>query len=147
MDKDAQGGSGAEERVENVTRALAPTTNTTMGENMMTEPYALDIDESERIISDYVHKSSSPYFFSNPYDKDLAAVHTEIQRGIEAAEETVTLDLPLSLIYQAEECLKDKGWTLEEAINLFLYWHQKCPDAVQNWKASHSINSWQEDEQ
>ena len=112
----------------------------------MTEPYALDIDESERIISDYVHKSSSPYFFSNPDDKDLAAVHTEIQRGIEAAEETVTLDLPLSLIYQAEECLKDKGWTLEEASNLFLYWYQKCPEAVQRWKASHSICAGQEGE-
>ncbi|MBE5774532.1 MAG: hypothetical protein E7337_11455 [Clostridiales bacterium] len=111
---------------------------------MMTEPYAPVIDESERIILDYVHKCSSPYFFSKPENDELNAVHAEIRRGIEAAEETVTLDLPLSLIYQAEECLKDKGWTLEEALNLFLFWYQKCPEAVQRWKASHSIIAGQE---
>lgn len=110
----------------------------------MLEPYEID---GERIITDYVRKQRTPCFFSNQDDEELAAVHTVIQRGIEAANESVTIDLPLSLINQLEEIQRNKGWTLEEACNLFLYWYQKCPDAVQEWKARQSISSGQMDEQ
>ena len=107
----------------------------------MTEPYAMETDEGEKIVVDYVRKQRTPCFFSNQDDEELAAVDREIQRGIEASKESVTIDLPLHLIYQMEEIQRNKGWTLEEACNLYLYWYQKCPDAVQEWKSRHSINA------
>ena len=73
-------------------------------------------------IAEFVSKKTNPYFFSQPEDEELTAIHTEVQRSIEAATDQVTIELDLSLMAQAEELFSARGWTLEEGTVLLLYW-------------------------
>ena len=87
-------------------------------------------------IADFVSKRTDPYFFSSPVDAKMASIHTEVQRSIEAATDELTFDLDPLLMAQAEEVLAAKGWTLEEAVVLFLYWLAVSPEKAKAWNES-----------
>ena len=57
----------------------------------------------------------------------------EVQRNITAATDELTFDLDPLLMAQAEEVLAEKGWTLEEATVLFLYWLAVSPEDAKAW--------------
>jgi len=84
-------------------------------------------------IADFVSKRTDPYFFSSQEDANLTAIHTEVKRSIESATDELTFEVDLSLMKQAEEVLAAKGWTLEEAVVLFLYWLAVRPEDAKAW--------------
>ena len=84
-------------------------------------------------IADFVSKRTDPYFFSSQEDANLTAIHTEVKRSIESATDELTFDLDPLLMAQAEEVLAAKGWTLEEATVLFLYWLAVRPEDAKAW--------------
>ena len=84
-------------------------------------------------IADFVSKRTDPYFFSPQEDAKLTDIHTEVKRSIESATDEMTFEMDLSLMKQAEEVLAAKGWTLEEATVLFLYWLAVRPEDAKAW--------------
>lgn len=84
-------------------------------------------------IADFVSKRTDPYFFSSQEDANLTAIHTEVKRSIESAMDELTFEVDLSLLKQAEAVLAAKGWTLEEATVLFLYWLAVLPEKAKAW--------------
>ena len=84
-------------------------------------------------IADFVSKRTDPYFFSPQEDAKLTDIHTEVRRSIESATDELTFDLDPLLMAQAEEVLAEKGWTLEEATVLFLYWLAVSPEDAKAW--------------
>ena len=84
-------------------------------------------------IADFVSKRTDPYFFSPQEDANLTAIHTEVKRSIESATDELTFDLDPLLMAQAEEVLAAKGWTLEEATVLLLYWLAVSPEKAKAW--------------
>ena len=84
-------------------------------------------------IADFVSKRTDPYFFSLPKDANLTDIHTEVKRSIESATDELTFDLDPLLMKQAEAVLAAKGWTLEEATVLFLYWLAVSPEDAKAW--------------
>ena len=87
-------------------------------------------------IADFVSKRTDPYFFSSQEDANLPDIHTEVKRSIESATDEMTFEMDLSLMKQAEEVLAAKGWTLEEATVLFLYWLAVRPEDAKAWNDS-----------
>jgi hypothetical protein len=84
-------------------------------------------------IADFVSKRTDPYFFSSKEDAKLTDIHTEVKRSIESATDELTFDLDPLLMKQAEAVLAAKGWTLEEAVVLFLYWLAVRPEDAKAW--------------
>ena len=84
-------------------------------------------------IADFVSKRTDPYFFSSQEDAKLTDIHTEVKRSIESATDELTFEVDLSLMKQAEAVLAAKGWTLEEATVLFLYWLAVSPEKAKAW--------------
>ena len=56
-----------------------------------------------------------------------------MKRSIESATDELTFDLDPLLMKQAEAVLAAKGWTLEEATVLFLYWLAVSPEDAKAW--------------
>ena len=79
-------------------------------------------------IADFVSKRTDPYFFSPQEDAEMASIRKEVQRSIESATDELTFDLDPFLMKQAEAVLAAKGWTLEEATVLLLYWLAVSPE-------------------
>ena len=84
-------------------------------------------------IADFVSKRTDPYFFSPQEDAEMASIHKEVQRSMESATDELTFEVDLSLMKQAEAVLAAKGWTLEEATVLFLYWLAVSPEKAKAW--------------
>jgi hypothetical protein len=84
-------------------------------------------------IADFVSYRTDPYYFSSPEGAELSAIHIEVQRSIEAATDEMTFEMDVSLMKQAEEVLAAKGWTLEEAAVLYLYWLAVSPEKAKAW--------------
>ena len=84
-------------------------------------------------IADFVSKRTDPYFFSSQEDAKLTDIHTEVKRSIESATDELTFDLDPLLMKQAEAALAAKGWTLEEAVVLYLYWLAVSPEKAKAW--------------
>ena len=82
-------------------------------------------------IADFVSKRTDPYFFSSQEDAEMASIHKEVQRSI--ATDELTFDLDPLLMKQAEAVLAEKGWTLEEAVVLYLYWLAVSPEKAKAW--------------
>ncbi len=92
-------------------------------------------------IADFVSKRTDPYFFSSQEDAKLTDIHTEVKRSIESATDELTFDWDPLLMAQAEEVLAAKGWTLEEATVLFLYWLAVPPEKAKAWNDQCSNSS------
>ena len=84
-------------------------------------------------IVDFVSKRTDPNFFSSQADAEMASIHKEVQRSIESATDELTFEVDLSLMKQAEAVLAEKGWTLEEAVVLYLYWLAVSPEKAKAW--------------
>ena len=91
-------------------------------------------------IADFVSKRTDPYYFSSQEDAKLTDIHTEVKRSIESATDELTFEVDLSLMAQAEEVLTAKGWTLEEAVVLFLYWLAVRPEDAKAWNDQFSAH-------
>ena len=90
-------------------------------------------------IADFVSKRTDPYFFSTQEDAEMASIHKEVQRSIESATDELTFEVDLSLMKQAEAVLAAKGWTLEEATVLFLYWLAVSPEKAKAWNDQFTV--------
>ena len=84
-------------------------------------------------IADFVSKRTDPYFFSSQEDAEMASIHKEVRRSIESATDELTFEVDPLLMKQAEAVLAAKGWTLEEATVLFLYWLAVSPEKAKAW--------------
>ena len=93
----------------------------------------------EQAICDYVKTCAEPDFFHHPDDPALRQVHEDIKRSIEEATETITINMDIGLIHRAEKALASIGWTVEEALILFLFWCMDCPEQLAAWAKKHGI--------
>jgi len=93
----------------------------------------------EQKICEYVKTCPEPTFFHNPDDQALQEAHEEIKRILEEATETITNEVDLRLFRRAEKVLGAIGWTVEEALLLFLYWCISCPEQLAIWAKKHGI--------
>ena len=93
----------------------------------------------EQAICDYVKTCAEPNFFHHPDDPALKQVHEDIRRSIQEAKETITINMDIGLIHRAEKVFAAIGWTLEEALILFLYWCLDCPEQLAAWAKKHGI--------
>ena len=93
----------------------------------------------EQAICDYVKTCAEPDFFHHPDDLALSQAHDEIRRSIEEATETITIQMDIRLIHRAEKVFASIGWTMEEALILFLYWCIECPEQLAAWAKKHGI--------
>ena len=94
----------------------------------------------EQRICDYVKSRPEPDFFHQPDDQALLQIHEDIKRSIERATDTMTVDLDEDLIRHAEKALGAIGWTVEEALVLFLYWCISCPAQLKAWAKKHGLS-------
>ena len=93
----------------------------------------------EHRICDYVKTCPEPDFFHHPDDQELRQAHEAIKQSIEKATETMGVEMDERLIRRAEKVLGAIGWTVEEALVLFLYWCINCPERLAVWAKKHSI--------
>lgn len=93
----------------------------------------------EQVICDYVKTCTEPNFFHHPDDLALSQAHDEIRRSIEEATEIITIQMDIKLIHRAEKVFASIGWTMEEALILFLYWCIECPEQLAAWAKKHGI--------
>ena len=94
----------------------------------------------EQRICDYVKSRPEPDFFHQPDDQALLQIHEDIKQSIERATDTMTVDLDEDLIRRAEKALGAIGWTVEEALVLFLYWCISCPAQLEAWAKKHGLS-------
>lgn len=90
----------------------------------------------EQAICDYVKTCAEPDFFHHADDPSLQQAHEEIRRSIEEATETITIMMDIRLIQRAEKVFASIGWTVEEALILFLNWCMECPEQLTAWEKS-----------
>ncbi len=95
----------------------------------------------EQKICDYVKTCPEPTFFHHPDDQALQEAHEELKRTLEEATETITIEVDLRLFQRAEKVLEAIGWTMEEALLLFLYWCISCPEQLAIWAKKHGIEN------
>lgn len=88
-------------------------------------------------ICEYVAQYTEPYFFSTPNDETLDEIHKEVQDSIETATDVMTFDIDPDLMLRAQAVLAARGWTLEEACILFLYWLIECPETAAAWNKAY----------
>lgn len=93
----------------------------------------------EQAICDYVKTCAEPDFFHHADDPLLQQAHEEIRRSIEEATETITIMMDIRLVHRAEKVFASIGWTVEEALILFLYWCMDCPEQLAAWAKKHGI--------
>ncbi len=93
----------------------------------------------EQAICDYVKTCAEPDFFHHVDDPLLQQAHEEIRRSIEEATETITINMDIRLIHRAEKAFASIGWTMEEALILFLFWCIECPEQLAAWAKKHGI--------
>ena len=93
----------------------------------------------EQVICDYVKSRLEPDFFHDPDDQALQQAHEAVKQGIENATETMSIEMDYRLIKRAEKALGAIGWTLEEALILFIYWSISCPEQLAAWAKKHGI--------
>ena len=94
----------------------------------------------EQRICDYVKSRPEPDFYHQPDDQTLLQIHEDIKHSIEKATDTMTVDLDEDLIRRAEKVLGAIGWTVEEALVLFLYWCISCPAQLEAWAKKHGLS-------
>lgn len=94
----------------------------------------------EQRICDYVRSYPEPDFFRQPDDQALLQVHEDIKQSIERATDTMTIELDEGMIKRAEKVLGAIGWTVEEALVLFLYWCISCPAQLEAWAIKHGLS-------
>ncbi|MBQ9211434.1 MAG: hypothetical protein IJ153_07010 [Clostridia bacterium] len=83
-------------------------------------------------IMEYVSGKERPDFFRDPEDT-LLRIHSEIEKSILEATETITIELDMDLAIRAEKFFRGFGWALEEAAVLFLYWCISDPERTKQW--------------
>ena len=93
----------------------------------------------EQTICDYVKTCPEPDFFHHPDDQALRQAHDAIKESIEKATETVNIKMDERLLRRAEKVLGAIGWTVEEALVLFLYWCINCPEGLAAWANKYGI--------
>lgn len=93
----------------------------------------------EQKICDYVKTCPEPDFFHHPDDPALAAVHEDLKQSIEYATGTITIEIDERLLRRAEKVLGAIGWTVEEALVLFLYWCINCQEQLTAWAKKHDF--------
>lgn len=86
-------------------------------------------------IMEYISSKEKPDFFRDP-EETLLRIHSEIEKSILEATETITIELDMELAIRAEKFFGGFGWTLEEAAVLFLYWCISNPERTKQWANS-----------
>ena len=90
-------------------------------------------------IEAFVKTLETPDFFTKANRPQCDAIHADVWQCVEEGTETVTFTVDAELHKKVEAVLKAYGWTVEEAVVLFLMWCAVRPDAFEAWvKETHS---------
>lgn len=92
-------------------------------------------------IIDYVLTCEEPDFFHAPDTPSLSQAHDAVRQSIERATATITVELDEDLKSAAEKVLSGIGWTVEEALVLFLYWCVSCPERLTAWAEEQGLTN------
>lgn len=87
-------------------------------------------------IEQFLKTKVEPDFFIDENRSDCAEIHESVRQYVKSGTETITFHVDGDLLLKAEAVLKAYGWTLEEAMVLFLTWCVLCPDRLQAWYAT-----------
>lgn len=86
-------------------------------------------------IEQFLKTMKEPEFFIAENSAACADIHDSVSQYVEGGTETLTINVDVDLLQQAEAVLKTYGWTLEEATVLFFMWCVTCPDEMDAWCA------------
>lgn len=87
-------------------------------------------------IEHFLKSKVEPDFFIDENRSDYAEIHESVRQYVKSGTETITFHVDVDLLQKAEALLEGYGWTLEEAMVLFLTWCVLCPDRMQAWYAT-----------
>lgn len=87
-------------------------------------------------IEQFLKTKVEPDFFIDENRSDYAEIHESVRQYVKSGTETITFHVDVELLLKAEAVLKVYGWTLGEAMVLFLIWCVLCPDRMQAWYAT-----------
>lgn len=76
---------------------------------------------------------NEPDFFVEGNRSAYDDIHAEISQYVKHGTDSITFSVDAELLLQAEAVLETYGWTVEEAIVLFLMWCVTNPERLPAW--------------
>ncbi len=84
-------------------------------------------------IRTYLNEMNDPADFLDWKLTERMEIRKQVRRYIETAAETMIFEIDTETAVCAEKLLQNYGWTLEEAVVLFLLWCVVCPEKMCAW--------------
>lgn len=84
-------------------------------------------------LEQFLKNLNEPDFFSSANGDACAEIHALVREFVENGTETIEVEINVELLLQVEKVLRGLGWTVEEALVLFLLWCIVCPERLSAW--------------
>lgn len=84
-------------------------------------------------IEQFLKDMTEPDFFDREHLDACAGIHDLVREYVENGTETIEVEINVGLLLKAEKELRGLGWTVEEALVLYLLWCIVCPEQMKGW--------------
>lgn len=84
-------------------------------------------------LEQFLKNLNEPDFFISANRDACAEIHELVRELVANGTETVEVEIDVDLLLKVEKVLQALGWTVEEALVLFLLWCIVCPERMNEW--------------
>lgn len=84
-------------------------------------------------VEQFLKNLNEPDFFDREHLDACAEIHDVVREYVENGTETIEVEIDVDLLMKVEKVLRHYGWTVEEALVLFLMWSIVCPERMNEW--------------
>ena len=84
-------------------------------------------------IEQFLKALPEPDFFIGKNRTAADEIHDLLRRYVEQGTASLEVNVDVDLMLKVEKVLRGYGWTVEEAMALFLMWCIVCPDRLSAW--------------
>ena len=84
-------------------------------------------------IEQFLKTLPEPDFFIGKNRAAADEIHDLLRRYVEQGTASLEVNVDVDLMLKVEKVLRGYGWTVEEAMALFLMWCIVCPDRLSAW--------------
>ena len=84
-------------------------------------------------LEQFLKNLNEPGFFISTIRDACAEIHDLIRDYVKNGTETIEVEIDVDLLLKVEKVLLALGWTVEEALVLFLLWCIVCPEQMNEW--------------
>ena len=84
-------------------------------------------------IEQFLKTLPEPDFFIGKNRTAADEIHDLLRQYVEQGTASLEVNVDVDLMLKVEKVLRGYGWTVEEAMALFLMWCIVCPDRLSAW--------------